>query len=99
MVTVGADAHIGCHTILVSYSHFADHSSVGDHCLMAGQVWVQEGITVGDRCIVAGRARVTRDVPPKSFISGDENRPHKDELRLHAYIQQLPQLLRGSSSG
>ena len=92
LVQIGHNVVIGDNAVIVAMVGISGSSEVGPRTILAGQVGVVGHIVIGGDCIVGARAVVTKDIPPRSFVSGFPAIPHDEEKRLHAHIARLPEL-------
>lgn len=44
--------------------------TIGEDCLLGGNVVVCPGVTIGNRCIIAAGSVVTKDIPDDSLVAG-----------------------------
>ena len=86
---VGHNVQIGEHGLIVSQVGISGSVTIGDRVTLAGQVGVAGHLTIGDDSVVAGRAGVTKSLPGRTMVSGFPARPHREELRRQAMLDQL----------
>lgn len=94
LVHVGHNDQIGEDVLIVSQTGLSGSVTVGDRVTIAGQVGVAGHLTIGADTWVLARAGVTKDIPPKSFVSGFPARPHREELRRQGALGQTDVLKR-----
>jgi UDP-3-O-[3-hydroxymyristoyl] glucosamine N-acyltransferase len=92
LVHIGHNDRIGEDCLIVSQTGLSGSVTVGDRVTLAGQVGVAGHLEIGSGSMVLARAGVTKDLPPKSFVSGFPARPHKEELRRLAALSQIEAL-------
>ncbi len=92
LVHVAHSVRIGKNCFLTAQVAIAGSSILGDRVQMGGQSGVIGHLQVGNDVSIATRGGVTRDVPDGTMVSGFPARPHRDELRIEAIIQKLPEL-------
>ncbi|HPA78381.1 MAG TPA: UDP-3-O-(3-hydroxymyristoyl)glucosamine N-acyltransferase [Kiritimatiellia bacterium] len=92
LVQVAHNVEIGDHAVVVAQVGISGSSSVGRHAVLAGQVGVVGHVHIGDGAIVGGKSVVTKDIPPRTFVSGNPAGPHKEEQRLQALTRKLPEM-------
>lgn len=92
LVQVAHNVSIGDHAVVVAQVGIAGSAEIGSHTILAGQAGVAGHIVVGDGCVVGGQSAVTKDVPPKTYVSGYPAMPHDKATRLHAHMMRLPEL-------
>jgi UDP-3-O-[3-hydroxymyristoyl] glucosamine N-acyltransferase len=92
LVQIAHNVVIGDHAVLVAQVGIAGSSEIGAHTVLAGQAGVSGHVVVGEWVVVGGQSAVTKDVPPKTFVSGYPAMPHKKALSIHAHVMRLPEL-------
>jgi UDP-3-O-[3-hydroxymyristoyl] glucosamine N-acyltransferase len=92
LVQIAHNVVIGEHAVIVAQVGIAGSAEIGAHSVLAGQAGVAGHVTVGEWVVVGGQAAVTKDVPPKMFVSGYPAMPHEKATRIHAHVMRLPQL-------
>jgi UDP-3-O-[3-hydroxymyristoyl] glucosamine N-acyltransferase len=92
LVHVGHNDRIGEDCLIVSQTGLSGSVTVGDRVTLAGQVGVAGHLEIGSGSMVLARSGVTKDLPPKSFVSGFPARPHKEELRRQGALSQIDAL-------
>lgn len=94
LVQIGHNVRTGRHCLIVAQVGIAGSTTLGDGVVLAGQAGLKDHIEVGDRATIIAGAGVWGDVPAGTVISGNPGRPHREELRIHAMLHKLPELLR-----
>lgn len=92
LIHIAHNVRIGKNCFLTAQIAIAGSTDVGDRVQMGGQSGVIGHLTVGNDVSIASRGGVTRDVPDGTTVSGFPARPHRDELKIEAIIQKLPEL-------
>lgn len=92
LVQIAHNVVIGENSMIVAQAGISGSTIIGKGVTMAGQSGAIGHIKIGDNTTVASRAVVTKSLPPNSFVSGVPARPHKEEQRIKAARQRLPQL-------
>ena len=92
LVQIAHNVVVGDHAVIVAQVGVAGSAEIGAHTVLAGQSGVSGHVVVGEWCVVGGQAAVTKDVPPKSFVSGYPAMPHEKATRIHAHLMRLPDL-------
>ncbi len=87
LVHIAHNTQIGENSAIAAQVGLMGHASVGSHVQIGGQAGIGAA-RIGDQCVIAGRAGVTRDIPPKSMVSGFPAWEHQKELRKEAWIRQ-----------
>lgn len=92
-VHVGHNVRIGENVLLVSQVGISGSSTIGDRVTLAGQVGVAGHLTIGEDTVVAAKAGVTKSLPSRVMVSGFPARPHREELRRQASLDQVSALV------
>lgn len=93
LVQVGHNVVIGRGVLIVSQVGISGSSRIGDHAVLAGQAGIIGHSDIGDGARIGGQAGVIGDVPTGAEYSGYPARPHREQLRVHALVARLPELL------
>jgi UDP-3-O-[3-hydroxymyristoyl] glucosamine N-acyltransferase len=88
LVQIAHNVTVGDHCIITSQVGLVGSAVLGHHVTIGGQSGV-DAVTVGDFSMIAARSGVTKDVSPKSIVSGYPAWPHHLELKKEAKIRQL----------
>jgi UDP-3-O-[3-hydroxymyristoyl] glucosamine N-acyltransferase len=94
LVQIGHNCIIGRHCILCGQVGLAGSTTLGDYVVLAGQVGSAGHITIGSFSKVGGQAGLSRDLPPKSSVSGTHAIPHLLEQKFQILRERLPELFR-----
>jgi UDP-3-O-[3-hydroxymyristoyl] glucosamine N-acyltransferase len=94
LIQIGHNTVVGQDCIIVSQAGLAGSITVGDRVTIAAQAGLKDHIEIGSDSILAGRAGVTKSVPPGVLVSGYPAREHRQELRIEAAIQNLPEMVK-----
>ncbi|MDI9370993.1 MAG: UDP-3-O-(3-hydroxymyristoyl)glucosamine N-acyltransferase [Synergistaceae bacterium] len=92
-VQIGHNAVIGENCIIVAQTGISGSAVLEDGVVMAARSGVKEHACVGKGAIVAAQGGVIKDVPPGEIVSGFPARPHRENFRLQAALQRVPDLL------
>jgi UDP-3-O-[3-hydroxymyristoyl] glucosamine N-acyltransferase len=65
---------------------------------MAAQSGITGHVKIGDNVTVTGQAGVTKDIPPKTIVSGTPAVPHRNWLKSSAIVNRLPELYKDFKS-
>lgn len=93
LVQIAHNVVIGEDCRLAAQAGIAGSSTLGDRVDIAGHAGAAGHLTLGEDSIVYAKSAVTKDMPPRSRLSGFPARPHRQELRIHAATRKLPELL------
>lgn len=93
LVQIGHNVQIGEHCLIVGQAGIAGSAVLEDRVTVAGQGGVAGHLTVGKGSVIAARGLVAKDLPAGSFVSGFPARPHKENMRMIAATQRLPDLI------
>jgi UDP-3-O-[3-hydroxymyristoyl] glucosamine N-acyltransferase len=93
LVTIGHNARVGAHTLLVAQVGIAGSTILGHHVTMGGQVGVAGHLKIGDGATVAAGTGIMQDVEEKAIMIGTPAMPASQARRVYAIFTQLPDLL------
>ncbi|NLI43647.1 MAG: UDP-3-O-(3-hydroxymyristoyl)glucosamine N-acyltransferase [Synergistaceae bacterium] len=91
-VHIGHNAKIGANCILVAMTGIAGSAVIEDNVIMAAQSGVKDHARIGKGAIIAAKSGVTKDIPPGKIVSGFPARDHREELKIQALTQRLPEM-------
>jgi len=94
LVQIAHNVQIGKHTAVAAQVGISGSTKIGDHVLIGGQAGLVGHITVGDKAKIGAQAGVTKSVDEDQFVSGYPARPFRTEMREHASLARLPEMLR-----
>ena len=89
---IGHNSRIGEHSALAALCGLAGSTEIGDYVRVAGSTMFKGHVRIGNRVTIGGASHVWGDVEDGAFVTGRPAQPHRDELRLQAYIRRLPKL-------
>lgn len=92
LVQIAHNVSIGEHCLIVAQVGISGSTTVGNSVTIAGQAGAAGHVTIGDGTVVAGRAGVTKDIPPRSVVSGFPAMPHDEWRASQAAVARLPEL-------
>lgn len=92
-VHIAHNVRVGENCIIVAMTGLAGSAVLEDGVVMAARSGVKEHVRVGRGAIVAAQGGVIGDVPPGEVVSGFPARPHRENFRVQAAMQRLPELL------
>ncbi|MCM8784981.1 MAG: UDP-3-O-(3-hydroxymyristoyl)glucosamine N-acyltransferase [Candidatus Omnitrophica bacterium] len=93
LVQIAHNVYIGDNSIIVAQVGISGSTVIGKNVIIAGQAGIIGHITVGDNSVIGGKAGVTKNVPPNTHVTGFPAREKWEDMRFHAYIRKLPELL------
>ncbi len=94
LVMIGHNNQLGKHNILCGQVGLAGSCQTGDYVIMAGQVGVKDHTQIGDKVIIGAQAGVHRSIPAGQHVLGSPAIPIKEQRRLFAMIDRLPEMHR-----
>jgi UDP-3-O-[3-hydroxymyristoyl] glucosamine N-acyltransferase len=92
LVQIAHNVTVGDHAVIVAQVGIAGSSEIGAHAVIAGQAGISGHVVVGEWSVVGAQAGVTKDVAPKSFVTGYPAMPHEKAARVHAHLMRIPDL-------
>jgi UDP-3-O-[3-hydroxymyristoyl] glucosamine N-acyltransferase len=93
LVQVAHNVETGENCLLVALTGVAGSTKLGDYVTLAAQVGVAGHLTVGDGAVCGAKAGISHDIKSKEVVWGVPAQPLKDELKMHAAMRRLPELL------
>jgi len=93
LITIGHNARVGAHCLLVAQVGIAGSTILGHHVTMGGQVGVAGHLKIGDGATVAAGTGIMQDVDEKAIMIGTPAMPASQARRVYAIFTQLPELL------
>jgi len=94
LVHIAHNCTIGENCIIVGQVGMSGSVRVGNRVIIAGQAGIKDHVSIGDDAIVCARSGIIGDIPANSFVSGYPAGPHREQMRMHAALQRLPELLK-----
>jgi UDP-3-O-[3-hydroxymyristoyl] glucosamine N-acyltransferase len=91
LISIGHNARIGPHALLVSLVGVAGSVTVGHHVTMAGQVGIAGHLKIGDNVTIGAQSGVINNVPDQSTLLGSPAMPISQARRVAAIFVQLPE--------
>jgi UDP-3-O-[3-hydroxymyristoyl] glucosamine N-acyltransferase len=94
LVQIAHNCKIGVNNMICGQAGMAGSTILEERVTLAGKAGIVGHLKIGADSVVAGLTKVTGDLPPNSFVSGDPARPLKKQLRIQASLSQLPGLVK-----
>ncbi len=94
LVQIAHNVRTGAHCLIVSQVGIAGSAVLGNGVVLGGQAGVKDHITIPDGVMAAGRTGVWGSPAPGSKISGNPDRPHREEVRIQASLGKVPDLVK-----
>ncbi len=94
LVQVGHNVRIGRLCFIASQAGLAGSTRIGDGVQLGGQSGISGHVELGDGVSIAAQAGVISDIPAGETWSGYPARPHREQLRAHAALRRLTQVIR-----
>ncbi|HXV13696.1 MAG TPA: UDP-3-O-(3-hydroxymyristoyl)glucosamine N-acyltransferase [Candidatus Krumholzibacteria bacterium] len=94
LVQIAHNVVVGEDNVVAAQAGISGSSELGSHVVLGGQAGLAGHITVGDHSMVAAQAGVTKDVRPRTVVSGYPAREHTLAKRLWAHTALLPDLFK-----
>ncbi|MBI2252524.1 MAG: UDP-3-O-(3-hydroxymyristoyl)glucosamine N-acyltransferase [Armatimonadetes bacterium] len=94
LVHIAHNVEIGENCIIIALSGLGGSAIVGDRVILAGQVGISPHIKIGNDSTIMGKAGVTKEIPPKSIVSGFPARSHNKHFKIEACLNNLPELIK-----
>lgn len=92
LVMVAHNVIVGENTVIVAQSGIAGSSQLGNNVILAAQTGVAGHLNIGDEVVVGARGGVSRDISPKTMVSGAPAIPHRDWLKAVTLFGRFPEL-------
>lgn len=92
-VHIAHNASIGENCILVAMTGIAGSAVLEDNVIMAARSGVGDHTRIGRGATVAANGGAIKDVAPGAVVSGFPARDHRENFRVQAAQQRLPELL------
>jgi UDP-3-O-[3-hydroxymyristoyl] glucosamine N-acyltransferase len=92
LVQIAHNVVIEDHAVMASQVGISGSTRIGSHAQLGGQAGLAGHLKVGEWSVVGAQAGVTKDVPPKTFVSGYPAMDHRKAGKMHAHMMRLPEL-------
>lgn len=94
LVMIAHNVEIGEQSLIVAQVGISGSTKVGRRVTLAGQAGIAGHLLIADDAVVAAQSGVSKSIPPKSFYAGHPARPYKDEMKIKAHLEKLPELVK-----
>jgi UDP-3-O-[3-hydroxymyristoyl] glucosamine N-acyltransferase len=94
LIHVAHNVEIGENTAVAAQTGISGSTRVGKRVIIAGQAGFVGHIEIGDDAFIGAKAGVSKDVKPKSKITGYPARDFMTMRRIEASMSELPDLLK-----
>ncbi|RKY79915.1 UDP-3-O-(3-hydroxymyristoyl)glucosamine N-acyltransferase [candidate division KSB1 bacterium] len=94
LIQVAHNVQIGENTVIAAQTGISGSTKIGNNVTIGGQVGIAGHIIIGDRVVCGAQAGVTKSIPAGTVVSGYQARPHRQQLRIEAALQNLPKLIK-----
>lgn len=94
LVHIAHNVKIGENCLIIAQTGISGSVEIGDRATLTGQAGVKDHVSIGSDAICAGRAGVMGNIAPGAFVSGYPARPHRDQMKVMAAEQRLPEMMR-----
>lgn len=91
-VHIAHNCVIGRNCLFAGQVGIAGSTEVGDYVIMGGQVGVNDHVRICGQTIIAAKAGVFSDIDEPGTYSGYPARSHRNQLRVLAATQKLPDM-------
>ncbi len=92
LVHIAHNVIVGENTLLIAQSGIAGSAVIGRNVIVAGQAGIAGKLKIEDGAIVGPGAGVTKNVKSGEIVSGIPEMPHRQWLKVHAILKNLPEL-------
>lgn len=92
LVQIAHNVDVGKHCLLVAQSGIAGSSKLGNYVVLGGQSGVSDHVEIAEGTMVGGGAGVIGDVKTKEILWGMPARKYKEQMRLLALMNKLPEI-------
>lgn len=93
LVQIAHNVRLGEHCVIAGHTGIGGSVRTGDYCVFAGCSGAFDNLSIGSRATIAGGSMTAKDVPDGLTVSGLPAQDHRKELRVHAALRRLPDLV------
>lgn len=94
LIQIAHNVQIGRHTAMAAQVGISGSTKIGNYVQVGGQAGFAGHLSIGDQAKIGAQAGVTKSVPANQFYSGYPARPFRREMREHAGVAKLPELMK-----
>lgn len=94
LVHIAHNVTIGENCIIVAQVGISGSVHIGDGVMFGGQAGAKDHVDIGSGSIVCARSGIMGSLAPGSYVSGYPAGPHREQMRAHAALLRLPELLK-----
>ncbi len=80
---------VGDHSAMAAQVGISGSTSVGKYVMLGGQAGLAGHLEVGDGAIVGAQSGVSKNVPPKAYVTGHPAMAHRKTAEGHANLMRL----------
>jgi UDP-3-O-[3-hydroxymyristoyl] glucosamine N-acyltransferase len=92
LVMIAHNCQIGPHNLFASQAGIAGSSSTGAYVVLGGQAGVADHVHIGEGAMIAADTGVHCDIPAGACMLGSPAMPIREQRRIIACIQRLPEM-------
>lgn len=94
LVQLAHNVEVGRHCLIAAQTGISGSTTLGDYVVMGGQSAAAGHIHIGAQTMVGGQSGVSKDLPPKSFVSDSPAYDFKEYYRIEAHKRRLPEYVK-----
>ncbi len=94
LVQIAHNVEIGENCIIIAQTGIAGSTKLGKYVTIAGQAGVGGHLEIADFTTFGAKSGVTKNIKKKGYYSGFPIKEHKEQLRLYASLNRVPELLK-----
>lgn len=94
LIQIAHNVEIDEHTAIAAQTGISGSTKIGKYVQIGGQAGFTGHLKIGDKAKVGAQAGVTKSIAENDFVSGYPARPFRREMKEHAALTRLPELLR-----
>lgn len=94
LVQLAHNVEVGRHCLIAAQTGISGSTTLGNYVVMGGQSAAAGHIHIGDQTMVGGQSGVSKDLPPKSFVSDSPAYDFKEYYRIEAHKRRLPEYVK-----